>query len=63
MINITFETDNDAFQDGNYTFEVKRILNQAIRTIESSDPDTDLDTLIRDVNGNTIGNLFISGGE
>jgi hypothetical protein len=73
---LEFETDNDAFQDGNLTAEVVRILTvvatQVLRSdIRNLDPDLDgtetvsVTQSVRDINGNKIGTwqLDVSGDD
>jgi hypothetical protein len=73
---LDFETDNDAFQDGNLTAEVVRILTvvatQVLRSdIRNLDPDLDgtetvsVTQSVRDINGNKIGTwqLDVSGDD
>jgi hypothetical protein len=52
-VNITFRTNNAAFQEGNGTAEVARILRQLAQEVEDSAGS--IDGRIRDINGNRIG--------
>ena len=57
---IKINTDNDAFADENLGSEVSRILKNYATAIESViDPDTswELETKLRDINGNTVGQV------
>jgi len=59
-LKITINTDNEAFADENLGFEVSRILKNYATAIESViDPDTswELETKLRDINGNTVGQV------
>ena len=57
-LNISINTDNAAFADENLGSEISRILKSYANAIESViDPDTswELETRLRDINGNTVG--------
>ena len=59
-LTITINTDNAAFADENLGSEVSRILKNYATAIESViDPDTswELETKLRDINGNTVGQV------
>lgn len=47
---VNIDSDNDAFQDGNAAAEVQRILLKIAKQIAVSDGE-----VIKDVNGNTVG--------
>ena len=49
---IEFQTDNDAFNNENFEFEVFKILSFIGRRIISKD---DLNGIIKDSNGNNVG--------
>ena len=51
MINIKIKTDNDAFQDGNFGFEVARILREIAKDLEETNSTK---CTYRDINGNTV---------
>ena len=59
-LNISINTDNAAFADENLGSEISRILKSYANAIESViDPDTswELETRLRDINGNTVGQV------
>ena len=59
-LTIKINTDNDSFADENLGSEVSRILKNYATAIESViDPDTswELETKLRDINGNTVGQV------
>jgi hypothetical protein len=49
---IQFKTDNDAFSNENFEFEVAKILSFVSRRVMSKD---DLTGIIKDSNGNNVG--------
>lgn len=51
MFKIQFETDNAAFQDDNFTFEVERILKEVTEKVNNGYTEGS----ILDVNGNVVG--------
>jgi len=53
---LSFDTDNDAFTDGNGSAEVARILRALATRIEANSGDS-FDGAVYDVNGNRIGNF------
>ena len=58
MITITIKTDNDAFEDGNRPTEVARILRDLADSLDGNEY---LPVNIRDVNGNHVGNVVLTG--
>jgi len=59
-LNIKINTDNAAFSDSNLGSEIPRILKSYANAIETVvDPDTswELETKLRDINGNTVGQV------
>ena len=59
-LNISINTDNAAFESENLGSEISRILKSYANAIESViDPDTswELETRLRDINGNTVGKV------
>ena len=59
-LNISINTDNAAFESENLGSEISRILKSYANAIESViDPDTswELETRLRDINGNTVGQV------
>jgi len=59
-LTIKINTDNSAFAGENLGSEVSRILKSYANAIESViDPDTswELETKLRDINGNTVGQV------
>ena len=59
-LNITINTDNAAFSDSNLGSEIARILKNYANAIETVvDPDTswELEPKLRDINGNTVGQV------
>ena len=57
--------DNDAFMHDNLGSEIARILRNYANAIELVvDPDTiwELETKLRDINGNTIGKVTLTSG-
>ena len=59
-LNIKINTDNEAFSDSNLGSEIARILKSYANAIETVvDPDTswELETKLRDINGNTVGQV------
>jgi len=65
-LNISINLDNAAFADENLGSEVSRILKTYANAIEEViDPDTswEMETKLRDINGNTVGQVrFTTGG-
>ena len=62
-INISINTDNSAFESENLGSEISRILKSYANAIESViDPDTswELETRLRDINGNTVGQVKLT---
>jgi len=62
-LNISINTDNSAFADENLGSEISRILKSYANAIESViDPDTswELETRLRDINGNTVGQVKLT---
>ena len=61
-LKISINTDNAAFEDENLGSEISRILKSYANAIESViDPDTswELETRLRDINGNTVGQVIL----
>ena len=59
-LNIKINTDNEAFSDSNLGSEIARILKSYASAIETVvDPGTswELETKLRDINGNTVGQV------
>lgn len=48
---VNIDSDNDAFQDGNAAAELQRILRRIVQQLDVSDGGE----VIKDVNGNTVG--------
>ena len=64
-LNISINTDNAGFADENLGSEISRILKSYANAIESViDPDTswELETRLRDINGNTVGQVKLTTG-
>ena len=64
-VNIIMNVDNDAFMHDNLGSEIARILRNYADAIEPViDPDTtwELETKLRDINGNTIGKVTLTTG-
>ena len=64
-VNIIMNVDNDAFMHDNLGSEIARILRNYANAIEPViDPDTtwELETKLRDINGNTIGKVTLTTG-
>ena len=64
-VNIIMNVDNDAFMHDNLGSEIARILRNYANAIEPvEDPDTtwELETKLRDINGNTIGKVTLTTG-
>ena len=64
-LNISINTDNAAFADENLGSEISRISKSYANAIESViDPDTswELETRLRDINGNTVGQVKLTTG-
>ena len=62
-LNISINTDNAAFESENLGSEISRILKSYANAIESViDPDTswELETRLRDINGNTVGQVKLT---
>ena len=62
-LKISINTDNAAFEDENLGSEISRILKSYANAIESViDPDTswELETKLRDINGNTVGQVKLT---
>lgn len=57
-ITITIQTGNAAFEDGNSGSEVARILRKYADRIEHDEPDR---CNLLDVNGNTVGQVKVTG--
>ena len=58
MITLTIRTDNAAFQDGNRAAEVARILRHVAARIEAIGSPAGI---LRDSNGNPVGNVTTTG--
>jgi hypothetical protein len=56
MIIIKFDTDNEAFRDGNGFSETARILRKIADEFEQGD----YSDKVRDLNGNSVGTVFCS---
>ena len=64
-LKISINTDNAAFESENLGSEISRILKSYANAIESViDPDTswELETRLRDINGNTVGQVKLTTG-
>ena len=64
-VNIIMNVDNDAFMHDNLGSEIARILRNYANAIEPVvDPDStwELETKLRDINGNTIGKVTLTTG-
>ena len=62
-LNISINTDNAALKSENLGSEISRILKSYANAIESViDPDTswELETRLRDINGNTVGQVKLT---
>ena len=62
-LKISINTDNAAFENENLGSEISRILKSYANAIESViDPDTswELETRLRDINGNTVGQVKLT---
>ena len=62
-LNISINTDNSAFESENLGSEISRILKSYANAIESViDPETswELETRLRDINGNTVGQVKLT---
>ena len=62
-LNISINTDNAAFESENLGSEISRILKSYANAIESViDPDTswELETRLKDINGNTVGQVKLT---
>ena len=62
-LNIKINTDNAAFSGSNLGSEIARILKSYARAIETVvDPDTswELESRLRDINGNVVGQVKLS---
>ena len=62
-LKISINTDNAAFEHENLGSEISRILKSYANAIESViDPDTswELETRLRDINGNTVGQVKLT---
>ena len=62
-LNISINTDNAAFKSENLGSEISRILKSYANAIESViDPDTswELETRLRDIKGNTVGQVKLT---
>ena len=62
-LKISIITDNPAFEYENLGSEISRILKSYANAIESViDPDTswELETRLRDINGNTVGQVKLT---
>jgi hypothetical protein len=55
MFKLSFNTENDAFQDGNKEEEIKRILQKVIKQVEEIPTTQSYDNYIYDINSNKIG--------
>lgn len=54
MIHLKLDTSNDAFSEGNYFFEVSRILQKVVNEIEAYG---EMPKILRDINGNKVGTI------
>ena len=64
-VNIIMNVDSDAFMHDNLGSEIARILRNYANAIEPVvDPSTtwELETKLRDINGNTIGKVTLTSG-
>ena len=62
-LKISINTDNAAFENENLGSEISRILKSYANAIESViDPDTswELESRLRDINGNTVGQVKLT---
>ena len=59
IVNISFDTDNAAFEDS-FLMAVTKALSQAKEAILDSENTTNIRRIIKDVNGNRIGVVSIS---
>ena len=62
-LKICINTDNAAFEDENLGSEISRILKSYANAIECViDPDSswELETRLRDINGNTVGQVKLT---
>lgn len=59
IVNISFDTDNAAFEDS-FLMAVTKTLSQAKEAILDSENTTNIRRIIKDVNGNRIGVVSIS---
>jgi len=60
MIRIEINTDNAAFSEGDYQFEIARILQELAVNMEYNGIHYGEDQVIRDVNGNVVGSMTTS---
>lgn len=58
IVNISFDTDNAAFEDS-FLMAVTKTLSQAKEAILDSENTTNIRRIIKDVNGNRIGYVSI----
>ena len=63
-VRITFKTDNVAFEDGNWTEEVRRVLEVAMDDVTALNAQDIYDepTALFDINGNRIGTAEVRLG-
>ena len=54
MFTLKFDTDNDAFQNGDREFEIRRILHEVAEKIQYT-ISYDEEGIIHDINGNKVG--------
>lgn len=59
IVNISFDTDNAAFEDS-FLMAVTKALSQAKEAILDSENTTNIRRIIKDINGNRIGVVSIS---
>jgi hypothetical protein len=57
---VHFDCDNDAFQDGNRDLEIARILRVIANYVENMGQ---TEGVVRDLNGNKIGEYYFLPGE
>lgn len=60
-VHIKFETDSAAFDDGNKGAEIARILRRIAAQVGTLDGEDDVVLPVRDINGNKIGSVVVSG--
>ena len=60
MLRITIDTENDAFGRGSQVSELVRIVRAVADRLEAEQPEGQLYASLRDVNGNTVGDVHYS---